>query len=1594
MKPTTPAKTPLRRVAIANRGEAAMRFIRAARDLSAERGVPLETVALVTAPDAGAPFAREADFSVTLAVPAGLTAAAAYLDPTALVDAAVAAGADAIWPGWGFLSEDARLPIATEAAGLRFIGPPAKAMRIAGDKIEAKRLAERCGIPVVPWSGAALDSLVEVERFTATIGYPVILKAAAGGGGRGIRVVREPAALAAAFASATGEALRAFGDGRVFVERCIDRARHVEVQLVVDDRGHGVAYGVRDCTLQRRHQKVMEECPGPWVTPARVEQLEAWALAFAREAGYRNAGTVEFIVDLDRDDAVCFMEMNARLQVEHPATELVYGVDLVRLQLDVAMGLPLMPAPTPRGAAIELRLNAEDPDSGFAPSPGRVTRFVSPLGPGIRVDSGVTEGGAIPPDFDSNIAKILALGATRSEALARLRRALSETVVMIDGGTTNKGLLSDLLVDPDVASGDIDTRWLDRRLGSRDDTPRSGALPPNAPVPRPWATEALAIAAVLGFREDGRRDLANFYAAVARGVPQRLPDASEREIRLRSPFGRVSLHVLCIGYGRYVVSGGSPTADPTTADPTTADPTNADRTTVDPTSVDPARAGTRTTVAMGVIAGPNDRPDAHAVRPGHVLVGDRRFRLTAQGDERAFVVELDGVTHRITRDQGGVVRAPAPAVVMDIAVAVGDEVRAGQRLGVLEAMKMEMPLVAAEAGIVREVKVNAGAQVAAGQALVLMDPVGAGEAPSAVSPSLPPSPDPFMALVDKDGHLLNVARTPAAGREVADAVVAEARAILLGYGLVPERASRLTRLFDREATFESEAHPEHWLGLVAVLRAFADIESVFTRDLDGDAESGATGERMSNEARFWEFARHLGSATTVAPSYAPVLDAALAHYDATAASSPSVLRHVVARLAVATARHGARAELRHRIASGVLRAVMALHRGGLELDGDDALRMVLEQLPVVADPAWPFVADNAMQARYVLYQEPRFEERERDSTTRVEALLQAVAHGPMADRQTRLAELVHTSHSVSRQLVRATRVSEPPESRLAAADVLFRRLYESLGDASARLERGVPVVTLGALDRRVLGLVLTASQIDIGLELLQARLAEGSATVDLLIHPEGVPEAVIAGKVHALTRALPGAVRVTMVLGEDVPPKGATPGSRAVGAVIPQWSFAPGGPGAQELSHLRNLHPELAERLELWRYAEFHLTRVESHDRLVVFHARAKSNPKDERLFVVGEVRDVPEGEVLDEAPSALLAFEHAFHEAMRALREVQARRDVRARYLWNRVTLHVRPVVNVSRAQVRRVAARLAPYAEGLGLEAVVVRAHLSDRADVTPSDVQIRFASPSGHGAVFSVAPASTETIHAASPYELKLRAAKAYGVTYPYEVIRLLTEPEHGPRGAFVEYDLPPLAGPACAVSRAFGRNVAGVVFGLLKTPTAKVPEGLERVLLLSDPLHRMGALSEPECARIIAAIDLAEARGLCIEWLATSAGALIAMDSGTENLDWTARVLRRIIEFTRGGGAIHVVVDGVNVGAQSYFNAEATMLMHTRGVLIMTPKGSMVLTGKKALDASGGVSAEDERGIGGYERIMGVNGQAQMLARDLKHAFELLAHHHDV
>ena len=381
----------IRRLAIVNRGEPAMRCLAAVSELASETGEPITTIALYTEPDAASWFVREASEALPLGpaiiADAGGGRHSVYVDTDRLMEALAAARADAVWVGWGFVSESATFAARCEQAGITFIGPPSEVISLLGDKVRAKQLAESVGVPVVPWSGGTVHDVDSARIAANMLGYPLLVKAAGGGGGRGIRLVESEGGLASAFASAKGEAERAFGDGTVFLERKLGAVRHVEVQVIADEHGTVWAAGIRDCSIQRRNQKVIEESGCTRLRRPAEQQLCDAAVALCKAAGYRNAGTVEFLVD-PATQQFMFMEVNTRLQVEHPVTEMTAGIDLVKLQLQVARGQALPPEPPPvRGYAIEARLNAEDPEHGFAPTPGRVAALRLPSGPGIRVDT-------------------------------------------------------------------------------------------------------------------------------------------------------------------------------------------------------------------------------------------------------------------------------------------------------------------------------------------------------------------------------------------------------------------------------------------------------------------------------------------------------------------------------------------------------------------------------------------------------------------------------------------------------------------------------------------------------------------------------------------------------------------------------------------------------------------------------------------------------------------------------------------------------------------------------------------------------------------------------------------------------------------------------------------------------------------------------------------------------------------------------------------------------------------------------------------------------------------------------------------------------
>jgi 3-methylcrotonyl-CoA carboxylase alpha subunit len=649
----------IRKLLVANRGEIAVRIQRTAHRLG------IATVAVYSEADAGALHVDMADDAVCLGAAAP---SESYLDGAKIVAAAQATGADAVHPGYGFLSENPGFAEAVAEAGLVFVGPPASAIRAMGLKDAAKRAMAEAGVPVVPgYHGESQDD-EHLAGAADAIGYPVLIKAVAGGGGKGMRRVETPGAFAHALESCRAEAQAAFGDARVLVEKWIESPRHVEVQVFADAHGNAVHLYERDCSLQRRHQKVIEEAPAPGMTDEVRHAMGAAAVRAAQAIGYVGAGTVEFIADGARGlrtDGFWFMEMNTRLQVEHPVTEAVTGVDLVEWQLRVAAGEPLPRAQADiplQGHAMEARLYAEDPGAGFLPQAGRLSHLAFP--DGVRVDTGVRTGDVVTPHYDPMIAKLIAHGPDRAAARARLVRALERT--QLAGIVTNLPFLARLLEDADVAAGRFDTGLIDRR---------GPALAQDGPVPaRTLARAALEAA---GLDETDRFAGFTLWAPLDRRVLLEA-DGETRDVWLRvTGPGRAALRVEGAEMqaerrgGRWWLDGA------------------------------PAPDALRTGDAVVVFDGANRRlalPDPLA----------RGGAATAGGD---------------------VVTAPMPGAVRALFVAPGDAVTTGARVAVLEAMKMEQALTAPRDGVVAEVLVAEGAQVAAGQALIrLADEADATEA--------------------------------------------------------------------------------------------------------------------------------------------------------------------------------------------------------------------------------------------------------------------------------------------------------------------------------------------------------------------------------------------------------------------------------------------------------------------------------------------------------------------------------------------------------------------------------------------------------------------------------------------------------------------------------------------------------------------------------------------------------------------------------------------------------------------------------------------------------------------------------------------------
>jgi len=1470
---------PFSRLAVVNRGEAAMRLVHAVRELNETREDPITVIALYTEPERQAMFVRHADEAYCLgAGPARGPARPprnGYLDYAALERALVTARADAVWPGWGFVAEDPAFVDLCERLGIVFVGPSGDVMRRLGDKIEAKRLATASGVPVAPWSGGPVADLEDAQRHAREIGFPLMVKAAAGGGGRGIRRADALDELATALASARAEAHDAFGDDTVFMERLIAPARHIEVQVIADGQGTAWAVGVRDCSCQRRHQKVIEESSSPALTPAQEEDVRAAARRLALAVGYRGAGTVEFLYE-PAERRFSFMEVNARLQVEHPVTEAVTGLDLVKLQLHVAAGGRLQgEPPAPSGHAIEARLNAEDPALGFAPTPGRVQRLELPTGPGLRVDCGLAAGDGIPPEFDSMIAKVIAVGRDRDEALARLRRALRSTVAVLEDGTTNRAFLLDILDRPELRSGEIDTSWLDRlRVG--------GGLEAVHGAQAAVAQAAIELADAVTAAER-----ASFYALARRGRPH-APADSGRTVELRHRGQAYRIRVWHIGPGRRRLS-------------------------VDGTVVE---------VRVEFLSGHERR----------LTIGASTQRTTVSHQGADLLVEVDGVSHRVTRDDGGFVRSHGPAVVVAIPVAAGDEVAAGDVIAVLESMKMELSLTAPAPGRVRQVLVAPNAQVGAHAPLLRLDP-------------LEGAPEPAR------GERVTFPSGPPAGD------LQRLEWLMLGYDVPDDEVERTLAV-------------DHGAGEQRLLRLYADLCALARPRRDA---SDAEMERSPQEY-LHAFLRSLDARAEQLPDrFVALLARALAHYGIDGLDRTARLENACYRLFLS--------QQRTRASRAVVLAILDRHLA--KPKAVPGLREMLDELEAVAEARDERVAERAREVRHAAFDAPLAAARLENTYAAMDEHLAALAADPgRADRADRIRALVDCPRVLA-PILTARMTDAGPDVREALLETMtgrFYRVWPLAPFAPARLA-GVPFA-LTHYDRpdgrrHLAAAFVEVAELDAALGALAAH-AGGLPAAEPLVADfyarapaGGASPAELSARIAAA--GLPATVgRVVLALCEPARGRGMS--------AVEIYTFDRAG---LENEPLRGVHPEMAERLRLWRLSEFELKRLPSAEDVYLLRGTGRSNASDERLFAIAEVRDL--APVRDAAGRvvALPELERMLGEALDAIRQAQAQRPAREKLMWNRVMLYVWPPIDVHPDEVGAVLARHARTTGGLGIEMVLVDGRLADEHGELRERV-LRFYSPAGKGMVAAIDDPPSRPLQPLDEGARRVIQARRRGTVHPSELVHLLP-------GEFDEHDLENTQ--LVPVERPPGRNDAGIVVGLSRTCTERYPEGMLRVALLGDPTKALGSLAEPECRRIIAALDLAEELGVPVEWFALSAGARIAMDSGTENMDWIAAVLRRIIEFTQHGGEINIVVTGINVGAQPYWNAEATMLMHTRGVLVMTPESAMVLTGKQALDFAGGVSAEDNFGIGGYDRIMGPNGQAQYWAPDLTSACRILLDHYE-
>ncbi len=1179
----------------------------------------------------------------------------------------------------------------------------------------------------------------------------------------------------------------------------------------------------------------------------------------------------------------------------------------------VDSSLPSDQPPVATGHAIVATIRATGADQR-----ARLRYLRLPTGPGVRVVAHARVADVVGA---GPVLRLVASGRDRSAALARMRRALSDTAAVVDGAATNR--CDHLSV---VAS--------------------QGELPKRPPGPDPLAVLIAALVA-----SDSQRAVQReaFHARAARGRPEPVSTAGVP----------TALAYAGHDYAPVVHQTGPHTY----------------RIEVD---------GQVAELAI-VRAGEYEWTVTCAGRHRHVVIGQ---------ETGACLLEIDGVAHRVDRDEGLPVRSGWPSLIVSVAVTPGQDVAVGDPLLVVEAMKMESTIRAPFSGTVTEVSVLPNEQVDAGVPLLRVRPPAPSRAEDPMSASDPAAqPAPRVSFS-------GMALAETSGRPPFERVYDALSSYLLGYDL---DAAALRALLAEQRAFASRTNAAD-VSLLAAEDGFLDLFTQLGLLWQPQREDGVEAMGVTNAREYllgylqWLDPDRVGLPEPMRRRLARVL----ARYGVTDLHDNPALQDAVVLLFTSQSRMPQLTG----VATGILERRLRHRDRILPLVDRATARTRYDRITAATQGQLEAIADLARDARFRFVDEPVVESGRARLQEQMEAHLDALADNPTGpDRADRIAALVACPQPMREVLLRRRLGSSDPDLHSALLEVRARRWYRIRSLAGLRVIQADGVQLCVAdydFEGRSIHVVLAFSPLTELAELgaaLAAHMADvepGRAPViDIMAwRPEGQPNgddlsADLATRLATWDLGRPiWRIDLTLSsLGQDVEPESRTQ----------YLTFRAGTDGALVEDHFyRNLHPMLAKRLELWRLGNFDLTRMPSAEDVYLFHGVAKANPKDHRLFAMVEVRDltaVPEGRG---GRTSYPMLERMGLQAIIAMRRARATFPERGRPQANRITMFVRRPWDVPRDHWPDLAEMLAPLAGGAGLELVVIRTQVPE-PDGTLRPTVLNVDGILQRSITVTEEPPRDDIVRPLTRYRQKVLTAQRFGVPYPFEVLRMFAPPP-GTVGKFKpahfeEHDLDESGERLVPILREPGMNSANLVVGLLTTYTDAYPEGMTRVVMLSDPTRGLGNLAEPECRRVNAALALAAERGLPVEWFAVSSGALISMDSGTENMDWIALTLRRIIEFTQSGGEINVIVTGINVGGQPYWNAEATMLMHTKGILVMTPNAAMVLTGKQALDFSGGVSADDNFGIGGFDRVMGPNGQAQYWAPSLADACELLLHHYE-